>query len=154
MSDALEKRVDALSRRLDWQQEQIDERETRIKELEDRVAELEQLVDPDPGATTYDQLTKEQKVAKLRKTLLRNAMNQGGASTMKYKAVMSLFNGHPSPGHCYDLMERAGEMDGYTYETGGHGKGQKRIRVDADAVKDDGLIHAVKKEVQRTPTQA
>jgi len=142
MSEDLKPLVDALRR-------QLKDRTERIERLEERVAELEELVDPDPGSVEYDQLTKDQKVHQIRKTLLEQA--DGGTARMKYKDVMYLFDGHPSPGHCYDLMEQAAKLDGFTYDSAGQGKGEKRIRVKSDAVNDQTLVHAVNKATESNP---
>lgn len=115
----------------------------RVENLEERVAELEKVVDPDPGTTEYEQLTKSQKVHRIRKTLVENAARTNGRDGMKYKAVMTLFNGHPSPGHCYDLMERAGYADGFAYDESAGG--EKRIQVDVADVNDETLVHAANK---------
>ena len=122
----------------------------RVESLESKVSELEEVVDPDPGAVEYDQLTKAQKVRRIRKTLLQNAA-EGRAPVMKYRDVMYLFDSHPSAGHCYTLMERAADADGFHYEQGGHGDGEKRIRVEPDAVNDKTLIHAVNNATDKTP---
>ena len=135
MSDDLEPLVDALRR-------QLKDRTRRVEDLEKRVAELEELVDPDPGGVAYEQLTLDQKVHRIRVALLEQA-SAGNAPTMKYDDVRWLFDGKPSAGHAYDLMERAANADGYVYETGGHGDGQKRIRVEPDAVNDERIVHAV-----------
>ena len=142
-ADGLEPLVNALRR-------QLRNRTERIEELESRMAELEELVDPDPGKVDYDQLTPDQKVHRVRKHLAQEAA-KGNRPTMTYDDVKWLFDGHPSPGHCYDLMERGAEADGYVYETGGHGSGQKRIRVNLDAVNDDALIHAANNASSDTP---
>ena len=135
MSDDLEPLVDALRR-------QLKDRTRRVEDLEQRVAKLEELVDPDPGGVAYEQLTSDQKVHRIRVALLEQA-SAGNAPTMKYDDVRWLFDGKPSAGHAYDLMERAANADGYVYETGGHGDGQKRIRVEPDAVNDERIVHAV-----------
>jgi len=57
---------------------------------------------------------------------------------------MMLFDGHPSPGHCYDLMRAAAVLDGFNYDENGSGK--KRIRCDVEAVKDDRCFHAANKD--------
>lgn len=129
--------VEALQRKVNTQAE-------RIEDLEDRVAELEQLVDPDPGTTAYEQLTREQKVHRVRVALLEQA-TAGKSAVMRYDDVRWLFDGKPSAGHAYTLMELVAEAEGYTYEIGGHGKGQKRIRVEPDSVNDERVIHAANK---------
>jgi len=123
---------------------QLDYLREENERLRDRVAELEELVDPDPGGTAYEQLTREQKIHRVRVALLEQA-TAGNAPVMKYTDVQWLFDGRPSPGHAYDLMELAAEAEGYVYETGGHGDGQKRIRVEPDAVNDERVIHAANK---------
>lgn len=142
MSDEPHPLTKALQRKLNAQVERIDD-------LENRVSELEEVVDPDPGNVDYEQLTKEQKVFRVRKHLLKRATNTDGKASMKYKEIMALFDGHPSPGHCYNLMERAGEMEGYAYDEAGGGKGEKRIRVKSDDVNDETLIQSVNKGGER-----
>ncbi len=119
--------------------------------LRERVNELDSVVDPDPSAE-YDDLTKEQKVRKLRKALLREAMTGTGQAAMQYDEVRALFNMNVSPGHAYNLMEAAGEMDGFGYDTsGGQNQGQKRVTCDAGVVNDESLIHSVNKAVESNP---
>ena len=144
--DELEQRLDALEA---WQDAAV----TKMKRLGEenerlrhRVAELEELVDPDPGGVAYEQLTRDQKVHRVRVALLEQA-TAGNAPVMKYDDVRWLFDGKPSPGHAYDLMELAASADGYVYEEGGHGSGQKRIRVEPDAVNDERIVHAANKGV-------
>lgn len=141
--DDLRPLVEALRRK-------VNAKAGRVDELEDRVAELEELVDPDPGGTAYDQLTKDQKVHRLRKTLAENAAT-GVGHAMKYREVMMLFDGHPSAGHCYDLMESAATLDGFVYDKAGGGKGEKRIKVILDDVNDKTLVHAVNNATQGNP---
>lgn len=131
----LEARFQALNRA------RIDHRD-RVAALEERVAELEELVDPDPGATAYEMLTRPQKVHHVRKKLVEMADRQDGKAQLKYRDVKMLFDGYPSAGHCYDLMERAADLDGYAYDEAG-GSGEKRIRVNLADVNDDTLVHVV-----------
>lgn len=112
----------------------------RVENLSERVAELERVVDPDPGAADYDQLTKPQKVHRIRVALLEQAAD-GKPPAMKYKDVLWLFDGHPSAGHVYDLMERAADADGYHYDT--NANDEKRVRVEPDGVNDESIVHAV-----------
>jgi len=146
MSDDMEKRVQILEQRLDSMYEWVEDLERSNNELTRQVDELKELVNPDPGNVEYEQLTKAQKVRRIRQTLVDNAGNRG-VSQLKYKEIMMLFDGHPSPGHCYDLMERAAEAEGFAYDSAGQGNGEKRIRVKADDVNDETLFHAANNEV-------
>lgn len=111
--------------------------------LREEVAELQELVDPDPGATEYQQLTKPQKVSRVRSALVEEAEKRGGRAALHYDDVKWLFDGHPSAGHCYDLMERAAELDGFAYDRPSGDGGQKRVRVNLDGVNDLDRFHAV-----------
>lgn len=141
MTDDLESRIAALEA---WQDAAVTKMKRLGEEndrLRERVAELEELVDPDPGSVAYEQLTREQKVHRVRVALLEQA-TAGKAPTMKYDDVRWLFDGKPSAGHAYTLMELAAEADGYIHETGGHGDGNIRVRVEPDAVNDERVVHA------------
>lgn len=117
----------------------------RIEDMNERINELESIVDPDP-TTNQRNLTMEQKVRRLRKALLRDARNNNGKSSMKYDEVRAIFDMQVSPGHAYNLMERAAKMDGFVYDqTGPNNNGQKRIRCKSDGVNDESLIQSVNK---------
>ena len=144
----LEARFDALNRSRLHLMERLDEAEEERNRLRERVAELEELVDPDPGAAEYEQLTRPQKVHRVRRYLVEVAAERNGKAAMQYREVKSLFDGHPSAGHCYDLMERTAELDGFDYDTPSGQGGQKRIRVNLGGVNDETLLHAVNKARQ------
>jgi len=131
--------------RLDALNDTIERLETALDEQAERIRELETLVNPDPGSTAYDQLSKDQKVNHLRQHLVDVAEAEvNGKTSMQYREVKALFDGHPSPGHCYDLMRAAATLDGFEYDA--NQSGNKRIRVDAGAVKDDRYFHAANKD--------
>ena len=146
MSDELEQRLADLEAWREGATRQLAYFREENERLRDRVAELEELVDPDPGGVAYEQLTRDQKVHRVRVALLEQA-TAGNTPVMKYDDVRWLFDGKPSAGHAYDLMELAASADGYVYEEGGHGSGQKRIRVEPDAVNDERIFHAANKGV-------
>lgn len=135
--------VEALNRKIEEQKTRIDALEDENERLSERLSEIEAIVDPDPGQVQYDQLSSDQKVRKIREKLVNLASNTDGRGSLGYKDVMQLFDGHPSAGHCYDLMERAATSDGFSYNHAGNGKGQKRIRVDVAAVNDERHFHGV-----------
>ncbi|SFK65987.1 hypothetical protein SAMN04487950_0443 [Halogranum rubrum] len=111
--------------------------------LKERVAELEREVTPQLDAKSYMQLTRPEKVQRLREALATQAATRNNRKAqMDYKDVTWLFDGNPSPGHAYDLMELAGQAAGFVYDTPRSDSGNKRIRVDLDAVKDEAVFHA------------
>lgn len=143
----VEQRLDVLNDVIDRLEKETADLERENAELRRQVAELKAQVDPDPGSKEYADLSRAEKVRRVREQLVDVAeTNHNGKASMKYKEIMMLFGGNPSPGHCYDLMERAGELDGFGYDT--NGEGQKRIRVDVDAVKDESLFHTANKAVE------
>lgn len=151
MTDDIDRRLNALEAWQDAAKTQLSHLRQENEELRERVAELEELVDPDPGGKEYEQLTKDQKVHRVRVALLDQATGtNNGKAKMNYKEIMWLFDGHPSAGHAYDLMERAGQLDGFAYDSAG-GDGEKRVRVDAGDVNDDALVHAVNNDQPQTP---
>lgn len=139
-------RIEALTRKTDAINERIDGLVETVESVEQRLTELEQVVDTDVGAIRYEQLTKQDKVRKVRIALVNRAGNSGTAK-MTYLEVQSLLNNRPSPGHAYDLMKAAAKMDGFEYqEPSGP---DNRIIVKMDAINDESLIHAANNEGQR-----
>ena len=146
---AVKKHVEALNRKLNSAVDRIEDLERENAELRRQVAALQGEVDPDPGSKEYSDLSRAEKVRQIRERLVDVAgADHNGTAAMKYKDVMWLFDGHPSAGHCYDLMERAGQLDGFDYSAAGGGKGDKRVTVNLDAVKDESLVHGVNKAVE------
>lgn len=139
--DDLEGRVDALNRARIYLQDRVEDLETENAQLRDRLADLEEIVDPDPASRDYTELSREQKVHRVRRALVEQAATQQtGKTSMAYDDVQWLFDGHPSPGHAYDLMELAGNLAGFEHVD--PDDRQQQIRVDLDAVNDETLIRA------------
>lgn len=122
--------------------ERIDALQSENEELRKRVIELESQVDPDPTGKPYDELSRAEKVRKVRETIFKEAESRNtGKAKMDYRDVMMLFDNRPSPGHAYDLMKIAGEEDGFRYDDSDN----KALLVDSDAVKDEAYFHAANK---------
>lgn len=134
---------DANRRMLNYLRDRVEDLETENESLRERLANLESIVDPDPSAD-YSELPKSRKVYKLRKALVEEAAQATGTAKMDYKEVRWLFDGQPSVGHTYDLMELAGQLDGFSYDT----EPQHRITVKLDGVNDETLVHAANKARQ------
>lgn len=117
----------------------------RITELEDDVALLYEITDIDPGSIEYDSMSRSQKVRSLRLAVLRRALTRDGKAKMTYREVMTLFNDHPSAGHCYDLMRDAASLAGFEYAD--TGPGDHAVRVDVSAVNDTTLVQTANNEL-------
>lgn len=127
---------------------EIDRLETRLDEFDERLRRVERVVDTDPDRTEYAEMTKEQKVFRIRQELVQNADATDGTWQLTYRDVKALFNGQPSAGHCYNLMEAAAQLDGFEYDRPGEGDatshtGQYRIRVTTPQVNDTSLFQSV-----------
>jgi len=144
--DDLPPLVDALQRKINAQARQIEDLEDTLEATRGRVAHLEEIINPDPNTTTYEELTKSQKVYQVRENLVEEAAEGRGVATLEYKEVKWLFDGQPSVGHCYELMELAGELDGFNYEE--RDEADNRVTVKLDSVNDDTLVHAANKAVE------
>lgn len=143
----LEGRLDALQRARVHFKDRISELEAENEQLREELTELHEIVNPDPGSTEYESLSKPQKVHRVRKYLVEQAASQAtGKSQLVYREVITLFDGHPSPGHAYDLMEAAGALEGFDY--GEDAGGTKRVTVNLDGVNDETLIHAANNATQ------
>lgn len=143
----MEARMDALSRGNAYLRERVDELEAENDSLRGELAELGEVVDPDPGSREYASLSKAQKVHRLRRTLVEQAARATTKrAKMEYTDVIYLFDGHPSPGHAYDLMRAASNLEGFQYDTSG--ERQNRITVDLESVNDESLVHAANKATQ------
>lgn len=136
--------VGALKRKTFALEERARDLEAENDQLREELAELREVVNPDPARTDYDSLSKDQKVYRVRRFLVEQAASSAtGKSQLSYREVLTLFDGHPSAGHAYDLMDAAANLDGFAY--GKNADGEKRVRVELDAVNDETLLHAANK---------
>lgn len=111
----------------------------KLDKTNERLAELEAYVDRRTEQTSYADMTKRDKVWTIRKTLLSQ---EGGNPSMRYQDVMWLFDGEPSAGHCYNLMEYAADKDGYEYQEFGDDR-QHRIVLKTDELNENAAVHRV-----------
>lgn len=156
----LQMQVEALRRKLNNRTEGVGYDENydsladvvaKLDEIDERLRRVERVVDTDPDRVEYSEMTKEQKVYRIRQELVENAVATDGTWSLKYRDVMALFNGQPSAGHIYNLMEAGGQMDGFVYDRPGEGDagahtGEYRIRVDTSQVNDTSLFQSVNNE--------
>lgn len=95
----------------------IAELQDRIGGLERQVAALRSLHDADLERKAYQDLTKQEKIQEIRLAPIREAAGmRTKKGSMDYQGVLFLFNGQPSTGHIYELMQLAGQADGFNYQ--------------------------------------
>lgn len=109
--------------------QRITELESLVGELTERLQEVEARA-PDPGDQAYQAMDKSDKATVVRDKLYKQALATNGLDAIGYKDVIRMFDGNPSPGHAYDIMEKAGNAPGYDYTKGPDGS--KRLEVVAD----------------------
>lgn len=102
----------------------------RITELEETVEELEQRA-PKPSAKSYEAMDRHDRVTVLRERMTDRARSNGGRYATDYDGVINIFDGHPSAGYAYTLMELAAEADGFDY--GEAPDGTKRLTANVEA---------------------
>ncbi|MFC6765989.1 hypothetical protein [Natrinema soli] len=121
--------------------DRIDKIAEENERLRERVGKLEAELNPNPDSKPYKELSRDEKVQKLREYLVTMASSRhSGKFAMEYNNVVALFDGQPSPGHAYDLMEIAGNADGFAFKEFDDRTNQ--LRVNLDDVNDETLFHA------------
>lgn len=119
--------------------ERMDDRR-RISALEETVeqlqAEIETLTNrvPSAEAKQYDEMDRVDKATVVCSKLRSEADSTGGRAAVKYKDIIRMFDGRPSPGHAYDIMDTAAEQDGF--EIGTDPSAEKRLTYDRRRCED------------------
>jgi len=94
--------------------ENVENLANRVTELEAQVEALQERA-PDPSRMDYDDMDKSDKATVIRSKLKAEADATNGRAKAEYKDVIRMFDGYPSAGHAYDLMEATAELDGCNY---------------------------------------
>lgn len=149
MSDDLAAEVDRLRTLLHTQIERrkalearVDDLEATNDELRDRVATLEAFIETDVETMAFEEMSKDQKVLRVQRTLARKAARRSGKAKIDYNDVLDVFNGKPSPPHAYDLMRQAGSADGFAFKT--PSEGNYHLRCSADRISNPAIVSALK----------
>jgi len=104
--------------------ENVADLQARVETLEVKFEELDERA-PSPDRKAYDQMDRADKATVVRSKLRSEAEATNGTASMQYKDVVRTFDGNPSAGHAYDIMETAAKGDGYALGT--NGEGRKRL---------------------------
>jgi len=126
----------------------------RIEELDDRLTNLEEelaavnlrLSEFDEDRE-YEDLTRDDKVGLVREYAYRRA-EDGNGRTLDYSDIREkVFDGEPSPAHCYDLMEWAARARGFEHRNPTHGN--EVLYVDPDRAREGFAVYSAKKDSVR-----
>lgn len=131
----------------------------RCSEFEGRLTEAERLLaDLEEDLTAvrlrtsafdedrpYRDLSRDDKIGIVREELFQQAVD-GRGRTMDYSDIRNaVFDGKPSPSHCYDLMEWAAEARGFGHKI--PARGNEHLYVDPDEAKRSYAFYSAKKPV-------
>lgn len=101
-----------------------------LLEVMNRLEDVEDRVD-DPKTLEWEEMSKAQRVSRIRQHLAERAESSPyGKASMDAGEIDSLFNGHPSTGYTYKLMDAVAQADGYDVDKPKNGN--KRVTVDLD----------------------
>lgn len=124
-----------------------DDHDDAIETLTDRVVELElQLSELQDGADA--DLSRDQKVGKIRAYAFEKATNTGGSARLEYgDTKVDVFDGYePSDGHAYELTKQAAEgYDGEGVVWEERSEGNNRLVCDASTIRREGASFSRKK---------
>lgn len=119
--------------------------EDRVDDLEEELAAVSLRISEFDEDRDYDQLTRDDKVGKVREYGFRRAVDGHGRTQLDYNDIKwSVFHGEPSPSHCYTLMELAASARGF--EHCDPSEGNEHLAVDADQAKRGAAFYSAKKD--------
>lgn len=111
--DAVELARQAIQRVNDLE-ETVEEQAETIQRQQEQIERLQAAL---PERQEYDQLDKQTKIGMVREHVVKRAQDNAGKAKIDYQGVKwEVFDGEPSPYHCYELMEQAGTADGFDYQ--------------------------------------
>lgn len=113
--------------------ENIEALTERVDALEDEVDDLKDRA-PDPKRQAYEDLSRSDKVTVVCSKLRSEADATNGQAAAQYKDILRMFDGHPSAGHAYQLMNAAADRDGF--QVGKSRDDTKRLTYNAARVND------------------
>lgn len=88
----------------------VNELDSRSEDLEEDLTAATLRLSEFDEDREYDQLTRDDKIGMVREHGFRRAMDSGGRAALDYDDIRwEVFDGGPSPAHCYDLMKWASD---------------------------------------------
>jgi len=127
-ADDIKEQFDLHARERAKDRQRIAQLEETIAELEARIEQLEDRA-PHPREKAYQQMDRSDKATVIQTKLKQEAQATNGRASVYYDDVVRMFDGQPSAGHAYDLLELAAEESGFRYEQDQEGKKRLICRV-------------------------
>lgn len=149
LQDVLEVSQRALSKNVELR-ETVEDLQERVEDLEEEKTALEMRMSDWEENRSYEDYSLDEKIGMVREEAFRRATDSYGKSTLDYSDVRrDVFDGEPSPSHCYKLMRKAAEMDGFEFvdEPKSSDK-NKRVICDASTAKATPAFYPENKPVQ------
>ena len=130
----------------------VNDQEDRIEQLE---AELDDAVEDLTDAMLrlsaldedreYDHFTRDDKIGKVREYGFDRATAGHGRTKLDYSDIQwGVFDGEPSPAHCYDLMKWAASARGFEHRE--PESGNEHLAVNAEEAKRGAAFYSAKKD--------
>jgi len=108
---------------------QTNQLEQTVTNLQNRVQELEAAI---PDRSEYSELDRDTKVGMVKQHLVNRAQDQHGKAAIDYDGVMwEVFDGEPSADHCYTLMQKAANTDGFELQNPENGNRRLTVNIRA-----------------------
>lgn len=124
---------------------ELEEIEQRVADLEEELTAVKLRVSEFDEDRPYDQLTRDDKIGKVREHAFKKAAQGHGKATLDYDDIKwEVFDGEPSPAHCYDLMKWAAQARGFDHRDPANGN--EHLAVDAEEAKRGAAFYSAKKD--------
>lgn len=116
-----------------------------VDDLAERVAQLELRLSALDEDREYAALSVDEKIGQVREHAFEKATGTTGKAALDYNAIKwEVFGGEPSADHCYTLMERAADIDGFAVKT--PPSGNRSLVCDATAAKRGAVFSSANKD--------
>jgi hypothetical protein len=131
--DALQVAQNALGRVSDLEDD-VEELQVDRDDAVERLVALELRLSEFEEDRPYQDYSADEKIGMVREHAFDRAADAGGRAALDYQDIKwGVFDGGPSPSHCYDLMRQAAAADGFDVRD--PEAGNRQLTVDAETAK-------------------
>lgn len=124
-------------------EDDIEQLQSDRDDLRDRVVSLELRISEFDDDRDYSDLSRDDKIGMVREELFEHATG-GRGRAFDYTDVRDVvFDGEPSPGHCYDLIRWASRPEGFAKRDPANGEIQ--LVIDPDVVRRTRAFYSANK---------